>query len=90
MEYRSDSKDSDMTVLTGDDTYKPEEDEQPVPLTQAKLKDLTGDLNLSKESAKLLGSCFKEKHVGTRRENKDNFSSSRISHHRFIVTTLLN
>ena len=28
-----------MTVVAGDDTYKPEEDEQPVPLTQVKLND---------------------------------------------------
>ena len=32
MEYSSDSKHSDMTVVAGDDRYKPEEDNQPVPL----------------------------------------------------------
>ena len=41
MEDSSDSKHSDMTVVAGDDTYKPEEDGQPVPLTQAELNDLT-------------------------------------------------
>ena len=50
-----------MTVEVGDDTYKPEEDDQPVPLTQAELKDLTRDLNISKESAQLLGSRLKKK-----------------------------
>ena len=29
MEYRSDSERSYMSVVAGDDTYKPEEDEQP-------------------------------------------------------------
>ena len=33
MEYRSDSEHSDMTVIAGDDTYQPEEDNQLVPLT---------------------------------------------------------
>ena len=32
MEYSSDSEHSDMTVA-GKDVYKPEEDDQPVPLT---------------------------------------------------------
>ena len=63
MEYSSDSKHSDMTVVTRDDAYKTEEDDQLVPLTQAELNDLTQDLNLSKKSAQLLGSCFKEKHL---------------------------
>ena len=40
MEYRSDFKYSDMTVVTGDDAYKPEKDDQPVLLTQAELNDL--------------------------------------------------
>ena len=30
-----------MTVVAGDDAYKPEEDDQPVLLTQAILNDLT-------------------------------------------------
>ena len=51
MEYSSDSEHSDITVVTGDDAYTLEEDDQPVPLTQAELIDLTLDLNLSKESA---------------------------------------
>ena len=52
-----------MTIVAGDDGYKPEEDNQPVPLTQAGLNDLSQDLNLSKESAQLLVSCLKEKHL---------------------------
>ena len=63
MEYSSDSEHSDMTVVAEDDTYKPEEDNQPVTLTLVELNDLTRDLNLSKESAPLLGSCLKEKHL---------------------------
>ena len=51
-----------MNLVAGDDAYKPEEDDQPVPLTQAQLNDLTRYLNLSKESAQLLGSLLKEKH----------------------------
>ena len=66
LEYSSDSERSDMTVVAGDDAYKPEEDDQSVPLTLAELNDLTKDLNLSKELAQLLGLCFKEKYVGTR------------------------
>ena len=46
-----------------DDSYKPEEYDQPVPLTQTELNDLTWDLNRSKESAQLLGSCLKDKHL---------------------------
>ena len=34
MEYSSDFEHSDMTVVAGDDAYKPEEGDQPVPLTQ--------------------------------------------------------
>ena len=63
MEYSSDSEHSDMTVVAGDGTYKPEEDNQPVPLTQAALIDLAQNLNLSKESAQLLCSHLKEKHL---------------------------
>ena len=51
LEYSSDSEHSEMAVVAGDDTYKPEEDDQIVPLTQAELNDLKPDLNLSKESA---------------------------------------
>ena len=32
---------SDRTVVAGDDSYKPEEDNQPVPSTQTELNDLT-------------------------------------------------
>ena len=59
MESSSDSEHSDLTVVA----YKSVEDNQPVPLTQAELNDLTQDLNLSKESAQLLGSRLKEKHL---------------------------
>ena len=38
--------------------YWSEENDLPVPLTQADLNDLTRDLNLSKESSQLLGSCL--------------------------------
>ena len=41
-----------MTVVAGDDACKPEDD-QPVPLTEAELNDLTRDLNLLKESVQL-------------------------------------
>ena len=51
MRYSSDFELTDMTFVAGDDTYKPEEDDQPVPLTQAELNDLTQGRNLSKESA---------------------------------------
>ena len=61
MEYSSDSEHSDMTVEAEDDAYKPEEDDQPVPLTQVELNDLVQNLNLSKESSQLLGSRLKRK-----------------------------
>ena len=63
MKYSFDSEHSDMIVVAGDDAYKWEEDDQPVILTQAELNDLIGDLNLSKESAQLLGSRLKEKYL---------------------------
>ena len=63
MEYSSDSKHNDMTVVAGDDAYNSEEDKQSVPLTQAELNNLIQNLNLSKESAQLLGSHLKEKHL---------------------------
>ena len=47
-EHSSDSEHSDTTVVAGNDAYNPEEDHQPVPLTQAELNDLTRDLNFSK------------------------------------------
>ena len=52
-----------MTVVPGDDAYKQKVDDQPIPLTQAEFNDLTQDLNLSKESAQLLDSHLKEKHL---------------------------
>ena len=63
MEHSSDSEHSDITVVAGDDAYKPNQDGQTVPLTQAELNELTQDLNLSKESAQLLDSHLKEKHL---------------------------
>ena len=63
MGYSSDSELSDMTVLAGDNAYKQEEDDQPVPLTHAELNDLIQDLNLSNESSQLLGSCLEEKYL---------------------------
>ena len=61
MEYGTDSKHSDLTDVAGDGEYKPEEDDQPVPLTQTELSNLTRDLNLSKESPQILCSRLKEK-----------------------------
>ena len=43
-----------MVVVAGDNAYKPKEDDLPVPVTK-ELNNLTRDLNLSKESAQLLG-----------------------------------
>ena len=51
-----------MTVVNRNDSYKPEENDLPVPLIP-KLNDLTRDLNLSKESAQLLVSSLKEKNL---------------------------
>ena len=62
IKYSSDSE-YDKTFVARDDAYKPEEDDQPVPLTQAEVNDLTQDLNLSKKYAQLLGSYLKEKHL---------------------------
>ena len=59
MEYCADSEHSDMTVIADIDAYKTEEDDQLVPLTKAGLNHMTRDLDLSKESAKLLGSRLK-------------------------------
>ena len=54
----TDSGYCDMTVLDGNDAYKPEEDVKPVSLTQAEFNDLTRNLNLSNESALLTGFTF--------------------------------
>ena len=63
MESSSDSESSDMTDTAECGAYRPEEDDQLVPLTRAELNDLTQDLNLSKESAQLLGSRLREKRL---------------------------
>lgn len=39
------------------------EDDQPMPLTQSELNDLTRDLNLSEEFGQLLGSRLQDKHL---------------------------
>ena len=59
----SDSESSDMTDTVECGAYRQEEDDQPVPLTQAELNDLTRYLTLSKESAQLLGSRLREKRL---------------------------
>ena len=63
MEYCSNSKHTDMNIVSGYDVYKREKDDQPVALTQVEFKGLTRDLNLSKESTLLLGSRLEEKHL---------------------------
>ena len=63
MEYSSDSKCSVMTVIARYNAYKPEEEDQHVPLTQTEFNNLTQDQKLLKESAQLFGSCLKEKHL---------------------------
>ena len=40
LEYSSDSKRCDMTIVAGDDAYKPKQEEQPVPFAQVVLNDL--------------------------------------------------
>ena len=52
-----------MTIESGDNTQKAEEDDQLVPLTQAELNNLIRDLSLLKESAQLMGSHLKEKYL---------------------------
>ena len=63
MAYSSNSQHSSITVIAGSNTYKPEEDDQQVPLTKAGLNDLRWGLDLSKESAQLLGSHLKDKRL---------------------------
>ena len=63
MESSFDSKSSDMTDKAEFDAYRPEEDDQPMPLTQAELIDLTHDLNFSKDSAQLPGSILQKKRL---------------------------
>ena len=50
MEFSSDSEHMDLAIVTGVEAYNKEEDNWPVPLTQAELNDLIRDLNFSKES----------------------------------------
>ena len=97
IEYSSYSDYSDMTIVSGDGTHKPEDNNQQVPLTQAEFNNLTQNLNFSKESAQLLGSHLKKKHLfaqwcywyqDNERELRK-FSHSRISDHWFTATTLL-
>ena len=63
IECSSDSEHSDMTVVAEDDVSKPEEDNQPVPLTQAEINDQTWDLNLQRSLLSYWGSHLKEKHL---------------------------
>ena len=65
MESSSGSESSDMTDTAECGACRLEEDDQPLPLTQAQLNDLTQDLNLSMESAKLLDSHLREKRLLT-------------------------
>ena len=61
IEYSSGSEHSNMTVVAGNDAYKPKDDDQPVPLTQTELNEMTRDLKLSKGSSQLLCSRLKGK-----------------------------
>ncbi|KAK3889696.1 hypothetical protein Pcinc_006262 [Petrolisthes cinctipes] len=61
MEASSNTEFSDATNSDESGAYKPVDDDQPMPLTQAELNDLTRDLNLSRESAQLLGSRIRDK-----------------------------
>ena len=63
MDSSSDSEHNGLTSVSRNDPYNPEEDEQPVFWTQVELKDLTRDLNLSKESTQQQGSHIKEKNL---------------------------
>ena len=63
MEYSSYSEHSYLTVVAGVNAYRPEEEDQLVSLPQAELNNLTWDQNLLNESAQLLGSRLKEKHM---------------------------
>jgi hypothetical protein len=49
--------------VEGDDIYRPEDDFTPQRFSQTELNDLVRDLNLPKESAELLGSRLKSKHL---------------------------
>ena len=94
MEYSYDSERSDMTVVAGDDAYKPEEKGQPSRTQRpySRPEPLKGVCSAARFMFQ------REKPVGIRnnvltgietvRENKV-FLRSRISYHWFIATTLL-
>ena len=87
--YSFDSGHSDMAVVAKVLAYKPGEDDQPVLLTQAELNDLIKNQNLWKESALLLGSHLKEKHLLAPGTMFDSFSCFRISYHWLITKTFM-
>ena len=102
MESSSDSKSSDTTDTAESDAYRPEEDDQPVPLTQAELNDLRRDLNFSKEPVQLPRLCLLvfernffshlEQHstgIGNARENLDIYSRLMKHLHWSTVTIFL-
>ena len=99
MESISNSESSYMTDTAECSACRPEEDDQPVPLTQIDFNNLTRDLSLSKESAQLLGSrlqkkrlCHLEQHfigIGNVRENLDIYSRLIKHLHCSTVTILL-
>ena len=59
----SESKSDNTADRAQSEEYMPEENDRPVPLTQADLNELTRDLNLSKESAQFLGSLLRENNL---------------------------
>ena len=63
MESSSESKSDNTADRAQSEEYMPEENDRPVPLTQADLNELTRDLNLSKESAQFLGSLLRENNL---------------------------
>ena len=63
MESSSESESDNTSHRAEGEEYMPEKNHQPVPLTQADLNDLTWDVNLSKESAQLLGSRLRENNL---------------------------
>lgn len=63
MDLSSDPESSDAANADESGAYEPAEGDRPVPLSQAELNDLTRDLNLSKESAQLLGSRLRERRL---------------------------
>ena len=63
MESSSESKSDNTADRAEGEEYMPEENDRPVPLTQADLNNLTRDLNLSRESAQFLGSVLSENNL---------------------------